>query len=136
MSNKQYENNRSKIMKSIKSQSKLENRVSKALWNKGYRFRKNAKLFGRPDISIQKYKIVIFIDSCFWHNCPIHGHVPQKNREYWESKLGKNLKRDIEVTRYYEDIGWNILRIWEHELNNNFEGTIEKIERFINKSKK
>lgn len=56
---------RIKNMKAIKSQSTLENKVSKALWKKGYRFRKNTKLFGKPDISIQKYKVVIFIDSCF-----------------------------------------------------------------------
>lgn len=47
--------------------------VSKALWHEGIKCRKNAKdLYGRPDISINKYKVVIFIDSCFWHSCPIH----------------------------------------------------------------
>ncbi|MGD6966404.1 hypothetical protein ACQCVP_08250 [Rossellomorea vietnamensis] len=54
-------------MKAIRSQSKLENRVSRELWQKGIRFRKNVKsLPGKPDIAIKKYKVVIFIDSCFW----------------------------------------------------------------------
>lgn len=74
---------RSQVMKSIKGQSLLENEVSKALWHKGVRFRKNVRsLFGNPDISIKKYKIVIFIDSCFWHACPIHGNTPKSNTDF------------------------------------------------------
>ncbi|MCI2255777.1 very short patch repair endonuclease [Domibacillus sp. PGB-M46] len=119
-------------MKNIRSQSQLENKVSKALWKKGIRFRKNVKLFGTPDIAITKYKIVIFIDSCFWHSCPIHGKIPKTNEEFWIKKLGRNMKRDIDVNRYYEEEGWHLLRIWEHEIKENFEGTIDKIIGFIN----
>ncbi|WP_412728501.1 hypothetical protein [Geobacillus stearothermophilus] len=72
-------------MKAIKSRSQLEDTVSKALWREGYRFRKNDKtLLGKPDISIKKYKVAIFIDSCFWHGCPLHGNMPESNREYWK----------------------------------------------------
>lgn len=125
---------RSKIMKSIKSESKLENKVSKALWNEGLRFRKNDKtLFGKPDISIKKYKIVIFIDSCFWHNCEIHGHIPKSNQEYWIKKLHRNAERDEKVTQYYKDKNWNIIRIWEHQLKKKeFEATIADVSNNIN----
>lgn len=126
---------RVKNMKAIKSQSKLENEVSKALWKKGVRFRKNSKIFGKPDISIQKYKIVIFIDSCFWHVCPEHGTNPKSNQDYWLKKLTRNQARDMEVNNYYRQNEWNILRIWEHELKNDFNGTIEKIIAFINQAK-
>ncbi|WP_308809867.1 hypothetical protein [Salinicoccus roseus] len=62
---------RKRTMSRIRSQSKLENRITKALWAEGYRFRKNVRtLMGSPDIAIQKYRVVIFIDSCFWHMCP------------------------------------------------------------------
>ncbi|WP_356948169.1 hypothetical protein [Fictibacillus fluitans] len=72
-------------MRSIKSVSKLEEIVSKELWRRGFRFRRNVKdLFGKPDFAIKKYKVVIFIDSCFWHNCPVHGHLPKTNVEYWQ----------------------------------------------------
>lgn len=120
---------RSKIMKSIKSESKLENKVSKALWNEGLRFRKNDKtLFGKPDISIKKYKIVIFIDSCFWHNCEIHGHIPKSNQEYWIKKLHRNAERDKKVNQYYKERNWNIVRVWEHQLKKtNFENTIHDL---------
>jgi DNA mismatch endonuclease, patch repair protein len=124
---------RKKNMRAIKSQSKLENKVSKELWRLGLRFRKNAKLFGKPDISIKKYKIVIFIDSCFWHCCPIHGNMPKSNRDYWEKKLERNKLRDIEVSKYYFDKGWNVLRVWEHEFKEDFNRALNKIASFIQK---
>jgi DNA mismatch endonuclease, patch repair protein len=125
------EEQRKKNMRAIKSQSALENRVTKELWRKGYRFRKNANLFGKPDISIKKYKIVIFIDSCFWHCCPIHGNMPKSNKDYWERKLKRNKMRDIEVNKYYLDKDWNVLRVWEHEFKEDFNGALNKIASFI-----
>lgn len=123
---------RRKNMRAIRSQSQLENLVSKALWHEGIRFRKNAKdLYGKPDISIKKYKTVIFIDSCFWHSCPIHGNRPLSNQEYWDKKLKRNQERDKEVMQYYLDKQWNILRVWEHEVKNDFDKTIQKIAEFI-----
>ena len=123
---------RSQVMKSIKGQSLLENEVSKALWHKGVRFRKNVRsLFGNPDISIKKYKIVIFIDSCFWHACPIHGNTPKSNTDFWKDKLKRNKERDLEVSAYYNDKGWSVIRIWEHELKDDFDGVIEKLIQVI-----
>lgn len=133
MTDKFSSETRSRVMRSIKSESKLENRVSKAIWKEGIRFRKNDKtLLGTPDISIKKYKIVIFIDSCFWHNCNIHGHIPKTNQEYWIKKLLKNIERDKKVSDYYQEKNWEILRIWEHQLKKNcFEITIKEIVEFV-----
>jgi DNA mismatch endonuclease, patch repair protein len=128
---------RSNNMRAIRSTgSSLESKVTKELWSKGFRFRKNVrKLMGNPDIAMQKYKLVIFIDSCFWHSCPIHGKKPSSNEEYWVKKLQRNIDRDNEVNQYYSKLGWMVLRIWEHELKNDFEGTIVKITNFINQAK-
>lgn len=123
-------------MKAIRSQSKLENIFTKALWKKGYRFRKNSKtLFGKPDISIKKYKIVIFIDSCFWHVCPLHSNEPKSNQDYWKSKLLRNQQRDKKVNEYYRENGWHIKRIWEHEIKENFDKAIADTCDFIDKVK-
>ncbi|MGU3471896.1 very short patch repair endonuclease [Paenibacillus sp. D51F] len=123
---------RSKNMKSIRSISVLEGLVSKELWRRGLRFRKNSKkLFGKPDISIKKYRVVIFIDSCFWHFCDLHGRYPKSNIEYWEKKLNRNKQRDIEITEYYKNKGWNVLRIWEHQVKKDFDKTIDDILEFI-----
>lgn len=128
---------RRKNMQAIRSISKLESIVSKELWNKGYRFRRNTKdLFGKPDISIKKYKIVIFIDSCFWHQCPIHGNMPKTNVEYWKPKLERNVERDKEVDEYYKQKGWNIKRIWEHEVKKDLEKVVTEIGDFIDKYRK
>lgn len=127
---------RRKNMQAIKSQSKLENLVTKALWNKGVRFRKNVKnLYGKPDIAIKKYKVVIFIDSCFWHCCPLHGNRPKSNTNYWDKKLKRNIERDIEVNNYYLEKGWFIRRVWEHDVKDDFEKTIKDIAVFINQHK-
>lgn len=124
-------------MKAIRSQSKLENQFTKALWQRGYRFRKNAKsLFGKPDISIQKYKIVIFIDSCFWHVCPIHSNKPKSNQEYWEKKLLRNQQRDKEVNEYYIRNGWHVKRIWEHEIKQDLNSAVNDISNFIDTVRK
>ncbi|SFB98868.1 T/G mismatch-specific endonuclease [Bacillus sp. OV322] len=137
MADKFSKETRSRIMGSIKRRSKLEDKVSKALWKKGIRFRKNEKsLYGTPDISIKTFKIVIFIDSCFWHVCPEHFKMPKSNLDFWIKKVNSNIERDKRVTDYYNKKGWNILRIWEHELKkDNFNDTIDALAIHIQKSK-
>lgn len=124
-------------MQAVKAQgTNLENLVVNFLWQKGYRFRKNVKdLEGKPDIAIKKYKLVIFIDSCFWHKCPLHYKAPATNFEFWENKISKNQQRDDYVTNYYLAKKWNILRIWEHELKEDFDITLQKVINFIENSK-
>ncbi|KEO85120.1 very short patch repair endonuclease [Tumebacillus flagellatus] len=124
---------RSRNMSAIRStNTKLENRFSKALWHKGIRFRRNVKsLYGKPDIAIKKYKLVIFIDSCFWHGCKLHCRIPNTNREFWENKIMRNRLRDQEVSEYYSRMDWNIVRIWEHSLKLDFEYALEKVSYII-----
>lgn len=127
---------RRKNMQAIKSRSKLEEKITKVLWHKGIRYRKNVKsLTGSPDIAIKKYKIAIFIDSCFWHVCPIHGNKPKSNHDYWTNKLKRNQERDQEVNQHYKEKKWSILRVWEHEFKMDFDGTISRIILFIENAK-
>lgn len=136
MADKISKERRSENMRAIRSVSILENEVTKALWSKGLRFRKNVKsLLGKPDIVIKKYKVAIFIDSCFWHSCPIHGTIPKSNTEFWIEKFQKNKARDLKIDAYYINEGWNVMRIWEHEIRNDFEKTINKIIEFIDEAK-
>ncbi|RBW68224.1 very short patch repair endonuclease [Bacillus taeanensis] len=128
---------RRKNMQAIGSQSKLENRVSRELWKRGMRFRKNDKsLFGKPDISIKKYKVVIFIDSCFWHACEQHGNRPKSNQEYWDKKLERNKNRDIEVNEYYKKNHWHLKRVWEHEIKEDLDEVVDNLIDFIEYAKK
>lgn len=127
---------RSKTMGAIKAKSKLENQFASALWKKGLRFRRNVRsLRGTPDLAIQKYKIVIFVDSCFWHACPVHFKRPKSNQEFWDKKFARNIERDLEVTAYYEEIDWNIKRVWEHEIRNDLDSAVENTIEFVNEAK-
>ncbi|EKE21991.1 MAG: hypothetical protein ACD_7C00083G0004 [uncultured bacterium] len=111
---------RSEIMSRIRSKdTKIEVVFRKALWQSGFRYRKNsAKYFGKPDIVLKKYKTVIFLDSCFWHGCQKHFRMPATRKKYWDTKIERNKQRDNEVNQYYKKLGWKIFRIWEHDLKN------------------
>ena len=79
-------------------------------------WRRHQPVFGKPDFVFQKEKLAIFVDGCFWHSCPIHGHKPGSNRAYWLPKLRRNHERDIVVKRALSKAGWTVLRLWEHDL--------------------
>jgi DNA mismatch endonuclease (patch repair protein) len=128
---------RSRMMSNIRAVSRLEDRISKSLWKLGLRFRRNVKsMIGKPDFAIKKYKVVIFIDSCFWHSCPVHQVLPKSNAEFWRSKFEENRRRDEEVTMHYNSNGWNIMRIWEHEFREDFDEAVMKIHRFVDECKR
>ena len=123
---------RTKTMKAIKSKdSGIELELRKALWKKGYRYRKNYKhLLGKPDIVFTSKKIAIFCDSDFWHgfNWEERKFDIKSNREYWWPKIERNIERDIEVNRELEKNGWIVLRFWGHEIKKFLNSCIKKIE--------
>ena len=124
---------RRKNMQAIRAkETAFEIMVRKELWKKGIRYRKNVRdLMGVPDIAIKKHKLVIFLDSCYWHGCPEHGVMPKSNREFWEKKIKRNIERDTEVTSYYRSRNWTILRFWEHEVKQDLDGIIDRIIKAI-----
>ena len=79
-------------------------------------WRRNARLLGKPDFTFRAQRLVVFIDGCFWHDCPKHGTRPKSNSHYWDAKLLRNKLRDRTVARTLRVQGWRVLRIWEHEL--------------------
>ena len=99
-------------MGKIKSkETKLEKSVWKILSEHGIRYRKNsAKHFGKPDIVIASKKLVIFIDSCFWHKCPKHFRKPNSNKFYWKAKIDRNVKRAKEVNKQLKKENWKQLK--------------------------
>lgn len=125
---------RSEIMSRVKSKdSSIEKILRKELWKKGFRYRKNSsKYFGKPDIIFKKYKIVIFIDSCFWHGCPKHFRMPSSNQEYWKTKITRNKGRDKEINSYYRKGKWKIIRLWEHDILDDLPKCLNLIENKLN----
>jgi len=109
---------RSEIMSKIKSKdSKIEVSFRRQLWKNGLRYRKNSnKHFGHPDIVVVKMRLVIFVDSCFWHGCKKHFQLPKTRSKFWLNKINSNRQRDIAVNNYYKKNNWRIYRFWEHDL--------------------
>jgi DNA mismatch endonuclease, patch repair protein len=74
---------------------------------------------GQPDFVIPSLQLAIFVDGCFYHGCPEHGHRPKSNRKYWLPKLARNQSRDKSNRRTLRRMGFAVWRIWEHSLKAN-----------------
>lgn len=126
---------RSRNMKAIKSNgTKDEILLGKALWNKGFRYRKNnPKIFGRPDFTFRKQKLAVFVDSEFFHgkNWETEKFRIKSNRDFWWSKIEKNIRRDSEVNLHLTENGWTVLRFWSKEIRKNLEDCVSKIENYL-----
>ena len=121
---------KSQAMSRIKSKdTSIELILRKALWKKGFRYRKNCKdIFGKPDICFKSKKIAIFCDSEFWHGKKfLEGEKFKTNTEFWENKILRNIKRDSEVTRTLEKDGWIVLRFWGQEIKQSLADCLGKI---------
>ena len=99
----------------------VELTVRSLLHRLGYRFRLHRKdLPGKPDIILPKHKTVIFVHGCFWHHhneCK-YAYTPKTRVIFWENKFRENKKRDSKNKNELEAIGWNVIVIWECELDN------------------
>ena len=109
---------RSEIMSHVTGkETKPEKIVRKYLFAQGLRYRKNVKrLPGTPDIVLQKYKAVIFVNGCFWHQGCKYAHLPSTNLEYWEKKIADNLERDKRKTQELERLGYQVSVVWQCQL--------------------
>ena len=138
MSDKLTPEQRHKCMHNIKSKdSGIEVALRKALWAKGYRYRKNYKdLPGKPDVALTKYKVAVFCDSEFFHGKDwdesLHAQILRgSNAEFWEKKILRNMERDREVTAKLEAMGWTVLRFWGKDIKKNLEGCVTTIEEAL-----
>ncbi len=112
-------------MATVRSKNtKLERNFFEALEKAGITgfSRHQQDLPGKPDIVFENVKLAVFLDSCFWHACPSHLRRPSSNTAYWEAKIARNIKRDGEVNKTLEGLGWSVLRLWEHDLKNPEDG--------------
>lgn len=101
--------------------------VRSELHRRGLRFRKHLKnLPGKPDVVFTKAKVVVFIDGDFWHGYRFSTWEHTVS-EFWKAKIWKNRKRDVENHRRLRGMGWTVIRLWQHELERNFEGSIDRI---------
>ena len=114
----------------------IEVKLRKALWKKGYRYRKNVdSLPGKPDIVLTKYKIVIFCDGEFFHGKDWEILKPRleksNNSEYWIKKISRNRERDEEINKQLLFQGWTVIRFWGKDIQKNTEECVRVIEEAV-----
>jgi DNA mismatch endonuclease, patch repair protein len=129
---------RSWNMSRIKGKNTAPERIVRSKLHKlGYRFRLHPKhLPGKPDLVMPKYRMIVFVNGCFWHrhHCK-YAYTPKTRKDFWEEKFKKNIERDQAVLAKLKSLGWNVLTIWECEtfdditLQNRIEDEFRKIHR-------
>lgn len=115
--------------------TKPEELVRKNLFAQGFRYRKNdSRLPGKPDIVLPKYRTVIFVNGCFWHKHEGCKYFvwPKNNAAFWREKILSNVERDQRNYERLQQMGWNIIVVWECELKKEvLSETINKIVQAI-----
>lgn len=133
------EEQRSYNMSRIKGKdTSIERILSRALWRRGLRFRKNSSsVYGHPDISIKKYRIAIFCDGDFWHGYDWENRKNsiKSHRDYWIPKIERNIEKDIEVNHVLHGMGYTVIRLWEHEIRKDADDAADMIMRIVNEKK-
>ena len=129
---------RHRIMSSIRSKdTSIEITLRKALWQKGYRYRKNySALPGKPDIALTKHKIAVFCDSDFFHGKDWYTILRPRllrgaHPEFWEKKILRNMERDKENNLALLNMGWTVIRFWGSEIQKSTDACIAVIEECI-----
>jgi DNA mismatch endonuclease (patch repair protein) len=90
--------------------------VRRLLHARGLRFRVHVKeLPGCPDLVFASAKVIVFIDGDFWHGWRFE-QWRGKLAPYWEGKISRNRERDQRNFRKLRRRGWAVLRIWEHQI--------------------
>lgn len=120
---------RSKNMRNIRSQGTTPERVIMSeLLRRRIRFETHSKeLPGKPDIVFPRKRLVVFIDSDFWHYNTRRCTMPATNRRYWKQKLESNRNRDRQIRRRLRSLGWRVLRLWELDIKHSPESAVMKV---------
>lgn len=93
--------------------------LRRELHRRGLRYRVDVALPQLPrrrmDIVFPRARLVVLVDGCFWHGCPLHGTTAKANAAFWANKIATNRARDADTARVLAAAGWTVHRVWEHE---------------------
>jgi DNA mismatch endonuclease (patch repair protein) len=124
---------RRKNMQNIRSKNTIpELLVMNELKRRRIYFAKHVdRIFGKPDIVFRRKKVIVFIDSDFWHYNTKIFIMPATNVEYWEKKIQRNHERDKLVNKILKKEGWRVLRFWESDIKKNKSKIVDKIIKIL-----
>ena len=130
---------RRKNMQAIKSKkTKIEELLAKALWSKGYRYRRNNNsVFGRPDFTFRKLKIAVFCDSEYFHgkDWEMQKQRIKTNTDFWHKKIESNIARDKRVNEELFKNGWKVIRFWGQDIKKDTDICVKLVESAIEERK-
>ncbi|MFC3716506.1 very short patch repair endonuclease [Luteimonas soli] len=110
---------RSRMMSGIRGKdTKPELAVRSFLHRAGLRFRLHARLPGKPDLVLPRYRTAVFVHGCFWHRhegCR-YATTPASNVEFWQEKFAANVQRDARAKQQLEEAGWRVETVWACQL--------------------
>ena len=87
----------------------------------------SSKIIGKPDFIFRRKKVLVFVDSEFWHGHPTKFKLPKSNQDYWTRKIARNVERDKQVNEALENEGWKVIRLWEQDIKKNEDKCIHQI---------
>lgn len=96
-----------------------EGRVEQALIAAGIEgWEKHRKdIPGKPDFFFPQRHLILFVDGCFWHACPVcNRRTPSNHGEFWRNKIEETRRRDNRKRRHLRQDGYHVMRVWEHQL--------------------
>ena len=130
---------RSERMSNIKNKNtKAEILLRKALWQKGVRYQIHVKTIpGKPDIVINKYRLIIFVDGSFWHgyNWAYKKQKIASNAQFWIPKIERNMQRDSDNNKMLEGVGYTVMRFWDHDVLKDLKKCVNQILLYIEAAK-
>jgi DNA mismatch endonuclease, patch repair protein len=125
---------RSAVMARISGRDTAPERaLRRGLGAAGLRFRSYPRLPGHPDIRLLNSRIVIFVHGCFWHGCVTHYRAPATRAQFWSKKIAENKRRDARVVRQLRGLGWRVFTVWECDVEQSLERTINRLRREISR---
>lgn len=97
-----------------------ESALRRELYALGLRYRMQVPVLTKPrrvaDVSFGGPRVAVFVDGCFWHGCPEHASWPKQNAEFWRAKIRANQERDMDTDARLRANGWEVVRVWAHEV--------------------
>lgn len=129
------------MMAAVKAKdSKAEVALRSALFRRGLRFRKHTRsIIGVPDIAFTGARLVVFVDSDYWHGralqdegeAAFRGTMRTARVDWWVAKLKRNIERDHEVTAALTRDGWTVIRVWESDVLRDAAAAADEVERVV-----
>ena len=112
---------KARMQRTRQKNTSAETLLRRSLHALGLRYRLHVVVSTKPrriaDIVFGSRRTAVFVDGCFWHGCPLHASWPKKNAEFWRSKIEANRARDAQTSRLLRADGWEVIRLWEHEVS-------------------